>query len=126
MSTLCILECAYRGTLEEQDDTILWLVRALRGAGAQVSLLLRGNAVNYLTRGHDCSRLEIGGQKLGNPPVLDADVCAAAAQGVPVYVVREDLADRGLSPSGFASGIIAVSRADVAELFERHARIWHW
>src|SRR6185503_14687153 len=72
MNTLCIVESAYRATLEEQDDTILWLVRAMRGAGAQLSLLLRGNAVNYLTPGHDCSSLSIAGQKLGHPPVLDA------------------------------------------------------
>jgi len=126
MRILNIVESAYRATLEEQDDTILWLVRAMRGAGAQLSLLLRGNAVNYLTPGHDCSSLSIAGQKLGHPPVLDADVRAVAAHGVPVYVVREDLAERGLAPSGFASGIIAVSRAEVPALFERHERIWHW
>ena len=47
---LHIVESAYRATLEEQDDPVVWLCHAMRGAGAALDLLLQGNAVAYGVR----------------------------------------------------------------------------
>jgi intracellular sulfur oxidation DsrE/DsrF family protein len=123
---LNIVETAYRATLEEQDDTVLWLTGALKNAGAEISVLLRGNAVNYVVRGQDSSGLAIGPVRFGNPPRMDEDIVKLARSGVTVYAVREDARDRGLDPGRVISGVEFVSRADIADLVERHQQIWYW
>ena len=123
---LSVVERAYHGTIEEQDDTILWVSHMLKNAGADLSVLLRSNAVNYAVKGQDASGLSIGGVELSVPPRLDDDVIALANAGAPVYVVAEDLADRGISAGDLCEGVQTVARADLARLFDDHDAIWHW
>ena len=123
---LSIVERAYHGTIEEQDDTILWVSHMLKNAGADISILLRGNAVNYAVMGQDASGLKFGGVALEVPPTLDRDVINLIGAGVPTYAVREDLEDRGIRQTELAKGLKLVSRAEVADLYESHDSIWHW
>jgi sulfur relay (sulfurtransferase) DsrF/TusC family protein len=123
---LSIVETAYRATLEEQDDTILWLTGALRSAGAEIAVLLRGNAVNYVVKGQDTSGLSIGPVRFGNPPRIDEDVRRLHESGVTVYAVREDARDRGLDPGRVISGIEFIARGDLADLVEKYDQIWYW
>ncbi|MEA5469602.1 DsrE family protein [Spirulina sp. 06S082] len=126
MKILSIVESAYRGTIEEQDDTILWLNHIFQNGGAEVSVLLRGNSVNYLLKNQDASGLQFGGWKQTNPPELDQDLTAMLEKGIAIYAVAEDVRDRGLPQDKFIAGIQLIPLGEVAELCDRFEQVWHW
>ena len=126
MKILSIVETAYRATLEEQDDTILWLNHALRNSGAEVSLLLCGNAVNYALKGQDAGGLAFGDKRVAHPPQLDQDLARLIAANVPVAVVDEDVGERGLPRERLVAGVGAIARSDVAAELERFDHVWRW
>ncbi len=125
MRILNIVEGAYRATLEEQDDTILWLTRALRNAGADVAVLLRGNAVNYAVR-QSCPPLAIGRTAIQHPAQPNEDLAKLEAKGARVWVVQEDLDERGIDKQRCIAAAQPIRRADVVDLLEQHDQIWHW
>jgi sulfur transfer complex TusBCD TusB component (DsrH family) len=126
MKALNIIESAYRATIEEQDDTIVWLTHAMKGAGADLAVLLRGNAVNYAVRGQDATGLAFGGWQQTQPPRIVDDIAWLIAKGVTVYALAEDLAQRGLETRDLLAGLECVSRDDLHGLFAAHNQIWHW
>ncbi len=123
---LSIVETAYRATIEEQDDTILWFNHILKTAGADIAILLRANAVNYAVRGQDASGLRFGELSLANPPKIDKDVAALMEKGVPVYVVNEDAVERGVVEEELVSGVQHVSQSTLPQLLDQFDLIWHW
>lgn len=125
MKYLQVVESAYRGSVEEQDDTIIWLTLAMKGAGADTDVLLRGNAVNYAHTGQDASGLAFGGWSQTQPPRIHEEVKKLIDKGVTVYAVEEDLRRRGLS-EGLLAGLQTVSEGGLPELYERYGRVNYW
>src|SRR6266700_1820109 len=103
MKILNIVESAYRATLEEQDDTILWL---------------RRNAVNYLAR-QACPPLAIGNVGINHPAQPTEDISKLLEKGVRVYAVQDDLAERGIDAASCVPGVQMVSQRDVAGLMDQ-------
>ena len=126
MKVLQVIEDAYRGTIEEQDDTIVWLTQSMRQAGGELSVLLNGNAVAYAIEGQDASGLRFGSWAQTHPPRVDKDLEKLVRSGVAIYVVDEDLRRRGLSGAKLVAGLKVVPRTDVPALFESHDQVWHW
>jgi len=123
---LNIVETAYRATLEEQDDTVLWLTHMLKNSGADAAVLLQGNAVNYLARGQDASGLAFGQLRMVRGPELDRDLEKMIDKGIPVFAIEEDIIDRGLAEFDLISGFQRISRRSMPELLDRHDQVWRW
>ena len=125
--TLNIVESAYRAVIEEQDDTILWLLAAMQGAGAEHTVVLRGNAVNYAVSGQGVPGLTVGEWKQTQAPKMDRDVLDLVdKRNIPVYVVAEDLADRGIDRGDLVPGVQLLSRTALPGLFDEFALVAHW
>ena len=122
---LHVVEVAYRATLEEQDDPIVWLCHALRGAGSELDLVLSGNAVAYGAHGQETPPLEIGDRRQKNAPDLCGDLRRLLAKQVACYYVEEDAAERGIPAVGLIEGLVPVSRDKLATLFAGYDQV-HW
>jgi sulfur relay (sulfurtransferase) DsrF/TusC family protein len=125
--SLNIVESAYRAVMEEQDDTILWLLAAMQAAGGAHTVVLRGNAVNYAIAGQGAPGLTVGEWKQTQAPRMDRDVADLIEnRKIPVYVVEEDLSERGIAGSELVQGVNLVSRTRLAGLFAEYDLVSHW
>ncbi len=126
MKTLNIIETAYRATLEEQDDPVIWIIHAMKGAGAEHSVVLRANAVNYTVKAQGVPPLAFGARRQQQGPRLAEAVSGLIGKGVEVYVVGDDISERGLESEELIGGIKMVRKADLPALCGSYDQVWHW
>lgn len=126
MKVLQVLTSAYRATIEEQDDTILWITQAMKNAGGELDVLLTGNAVNYAIAGQDSSGLAFGDWRQTQPPRIEDDLARMIAKGVAVYAIGDDMVERGLADCAIVAGVKRVQRGDVPRLMNAYDRVWRW
>jgi sulfur transfer complex TusBCD TusB component (DsrH family) len=125
--TLNIVESAYRAVMEEQDDTILWLLAAMQASGAEHSVVLRGNAVNYAVAGQGAPGLTIGGWQQSVAPRMDADVVdLVETRKIPVFVIEEDLAARGIEHGELVPGVALLSVKMLPQRMSEYEIVTHW
>ena len=126
MKVLNIIESAYRATIEEQDDNIVWMMHTLKGAGATLDVVLRGDAVGYAARGQDASGLAFGSWQQTEPPRIDQQLGSLVAKGATVYALADDLVERGLAPGDLLPGVLALQQPALAGLLPQYDCVWHW
>ncbi|MBL1141463.1 MAG: hypothetical protein HND53_05455 [Proteobacteria bacterium] len=126
MRALQIIEAGYRGTLEEQDDTIIWLTHAMKGIDADISVLLCGNAVNYILVDQAPPMLQFGNWVQTQATDIEGDLVKLIDKDVEVYVVKEDLKSRGLINRKNIGGIKLIDRNQLPSLLEKYEQLWHW
>jgi sulfur relay (sulfurtransferase) DsrF/TusC family protein len=125
--TLNIVESAYRAVMEEQDDTILWLLAAMQGAGADHTVVLRGNAVNYAVAGQGAPGLAIGGWQQTQAPRIDIDVVDLIDnRKIAVFVIEEDLAARGIEKSELVRDVKLLSASALPKHMAEYDIVSHW
>lgn len=128
MSTriLSVITCAYRATLEEQDDPVLWLTHSMRKANTSVDVLLSGNAVSYAVRAQDAAGLRFGERRQTQPPRLAEDTAALRDGGAALFYAAGDARERGIDPTELIEGVVGIEPAALPDLFARYDRVLWW
>ena len=126
MKVLNIVSNAYRATLEEQDDTVLWLSQTLRRAGAEVDLLLRAGASNYAVSGQGAAPLAIAGRVQSHAPDVHGQLADLVASGAALFLIEEDLEAYGLRECPRLEPSEVVANAALPGLLARYDAVWHW
>ena len=126
MKVLNIVETAYRGTLEEQDDPVVWILHAMKGAGAEHGVVLSGNAVNYAVMAQGVPPLMFGDKVHKHAPRIAEQVAGLVAKGVPVMVVRECLSARGIDEEELMDGLAMIGQAALPNVMNGYDQVWHW
>jgi hypothetical protein len=124
---LHIVQNAYHATLERHDDPVLRLCAELaRDRRTPSSLLLRGNAVNYLARRQHADPLRCGQEEVARPPRMAELISSLAGAGVAMYYVEEDVGERGLAIADLVDVARPVARRALAKFVASFPRVLHW
>ena len=126
MKLLNVVSSGYRATLEEQDDTVVWISHAMRNAGAEIDLLLEEAAVNYPVQGQSVEPVTIGGRAQSHAPDVHEQIRAFVGNGSAVYVVEEDLDERGIDRRKLLQEVRLVPRSELPKLISGYDQVWHW
>lgn len=126
MKILQIVEQAYRTLVEEQDDTILWLTQSMAGAGANLEVLLSGSAVYYAVLKQRQPAIVIGSWVQQEPADIPGDLGRILAQDIPVYVLDEELAERGLHVGMLRQRVQMIDRKRLVVLYNQADQVWQW
>lgn len=126
-SLLCICDQGYRASVEEQDDTVVWMAHMLqRCEDTQVGLLLRGSAVNYACRGQRSVGVSFGDWKQAHPADFPRDLARFREDGGRLYVLASDVESYGLTDGDLVEGVTAIDGDKVAGLVAEHDFVSYW
>ena len=122
---LSVLSHTEYGNLEDSDIGLFASAFA-PVAGQTMSLLLREDAVNYAVRGQDGTGIKIAGAVVQPGFMIETDLQSVNQSNVPVYAIREDLDERGITPEEVIGGVKLMSRTEIGRLVDQSDVVWNW
>ena len=126
MKVLNIISTPWRATIEEQDDTIIWLTHAMVGAGAEIDVVFTGEAAGYAVTGMDARGLSFGQLSQTQPPDINQDISNLIEKGRKVYVCGDSLSHLGITSDFLAQGLSIVAGKELVQLFDNYDQVWQW
>ncbi len=94
--------------------------------GAEIDVLLRSSATNYVVDGQAVTPLAIGGRAQSNAPDVHGQVRDLAERGVGIFVLEDDLAAYGQGDAARLTQGQVVKGGDPAGLISRSNAVRHW
>ena len=107
---------------------VSWAPRKNRvGCGLRLITTLVLSLPTSLVAGQGVPGLTVGEWKQTQAPKIDRDVLdLIETRQIPVYVVAEDLAERGIERSELVPGVLLLSRTALPGLFAAYTLVAHW
>ena len=126
-SIICIMDQGYRASVEEQDDTVVWMAHMLsKNEGTTTGLVLRGSAVNYANKAQQSVGVTFGDWSQKHPADFPRDLARYQEDGGRIFVVKEDLEARGLGQGDLIEGAKLVERGALAGLVAEYDHVSFW
>lgn len=122
---LSVLSHTEYGNLEDSDIGLFASAFA-PVAGQQMTLLLSEEAVNYAVRGQDGTGIKIAGAAVQPGFLIETDLASVTQANIPVHVVQEDLAERGIKQEDLVQGVKLVSRKELGRFVDQFDTVWNW
>src|SRR5712692_6469827 len=122
---LSVLSHTEYGNLEDSDIGLFASAFA-PVTGHQMTILLSEDAVNYAVRGQDGTGISIAGGTVQPGFLIETDLQSVQDSKIPVYAVREDLEERGLSEGELVTGVQVIRRGDYGKFIDQFDTVWNW
>jgi len=122
---LSVLSHTEYGNLEDSDIGLFASAFAPVTSN-QMTLLLSEDAVNYAVRGQDGTGIKIAGGTVQPGFLIETDLQSLQASNIPVYAVKDDLEERGLSERDLISGVKILRKDEFGKFVDQFDTVWNW
>ena len=122
---LSVLSHTEYGNLEDSDIGLFASAFA-PATGNQMTILLSEDAVNYAVRGQDGTGIKIAGGTVQPGFLIETDLLSVQDSRIPVYALREDLAERGIAEGEIVKGVKLLNRNEYGKFIDQFDSVWNW
>ena len=122
---LSVLSHTEYGNLEDSDIGLFASAFA-PATGNQMTILLSEDAVNYALRGQDGTGIKIAGGTVQPGFLIETDIQSVQDSKIPVYALREDLAERGIAEGDLVKGVKLLGRNEFGKFVDQFDSVWNW